>query len=204
MSPQISVVITNYNYGKYLSRCIRSLLDQSLRRSDYEIIVVDDGSTDNSLEILELFSRDVTVVALEENSGLSVASNSGLRQVRTRYVVRVDSDDYVHPKFLEHLLLGFELFGADFEAVSCDYFLVTESGKFQTYGSQSTHPLSCGIAFKFEVFERLGFYNEQLRIYEEVDFMRRFIDNGYRIFHSNMPLYRYVKHGKSLTDTVPK
>jgi glycosyltransferase involved in cell wall biosynthesis len=202
MQTKIAVVVTNFNYGHFLSRCLRSLLDQSIDRVLYEIIVVDDGSTDNSRQVLSLFESDVTQVLLDKNYGLSYAANQALRKVKSRYVVRVDADDFVHPKFLELFLLGFELVGQNCEAVSCDYTKVGIDGTTLGVGVQSSEPIACGVAFKFEVFEFLGYYNEELRIYEEVDFMKRFKEAGYRIHHLNLPLYRYVQHEKSLTSEV--
>lgn len=202
MPKKITVVVTNYNYGHFLSRCIRSLLDQSIDRDLYEIIVVDDGSTDNSRQVLSLFDSDVTQVLLDRNYGLSYAANQALRKVKSRYVVRVDADDFVHPKFLELFLLCFELVGQNYEAVSCDYSKVNLDGTISGIGTQSSEPIACGVAFKFEVFEFLGYYNEELRMYEEVDFMKRFNEAGYRIHHLNLPMYRYVQHGNSLTSGV--
>jgi glycosyltransferase involved in cell wall biosynthesis len=202
MPTKISVVVTNYNYGHFLSRCLRSLLDQTLPQDQYEVIVVDDGSTDNSKQVLALFTKDTTQILLEKNFGLSYAANQALRKVKSRYVVRVDADDFVHPNFLEQFLLGFELVGNMCEAVSCDYSKVLVDGTFEGIGSQLTEPIACGVAFKFEVLEFLGYYNEELRIYEEVDFMERFKTAGFRIHHLNLPLYRYVQHGDSLTSGV--
>jgi glycosyltransferase involved in cell wall biosynthesis len=201
---QISIVVTNHNYGHYLARCIRSLLDQTLERKLYEIIVVDDGSTDDSLQVLEVFESEVLSIKLEKNMGLAFAANSGIKKCRSRYICRVDADDYVHPRFLENLLLGFELVGQDFDAISCDYFLVDEEGFNLNYGSQKVSPIACGVAFKSDAFETLGFYNSNLRIHEEVDFMKRFFDAGLRIHNISLPLYRYVQHDGSLTRRLPK
>ena len=201
---EISVVVTNYNYGHLLGRCIRSLLNQTLEKKLYEVIVIDDGSGDDSLNILDVFANDIRIISLKKNMGLAYASNIGIKSCTSRYFVRVDSDDYVHPKFLENLLLGFELLGANFEAISCDYFRVEEDGKIIELGSQIRNPIACAIAFKIDAFEKLGFYNDTLRINEEVDFMARFQEAGFNIYNINLPLYRYVQHDNSLTRRVPR
>ncbi len=201
---EISVVVTNHNYGYLLGRCIRSLLSQTIDKSLYEVIVIDDGSTDDSLNILEVFSSSIRVISLQDNVGLASASNIGIKSCTSRYFVRVDADDYVHPKFLENLLLGFELVGSNYEAVSCDYFKVEEDGRIIEYGSQNEYPIACAIAFKIDAFEKLGFYNDELRINEEVDFMARFLRAGFNIHNINLPLYRYVQHNNSLTRRVPR
>lgn len=201
---QISVVVTNHNYGKFLGRCIRSLLSQTLSRDLFEIIVVDDASTDDSLNILNLFEGQIRIVSLEKNMGLAYASNAGIGQCIARYIVRVDADDYVHPKFLETLLLGFELMGGSYEAISCDYAKVDLSGNHLSYETQEVSPIACAIAFKMEALETLGFYNSELRINEEVDLLNRFQTEGMKSYNVSLPLYRYVQHGESLTKKVIK
>ena len=78
----ISVIITNYNYARYLERAIRSALDQSLPRTKYEIIVVDDASTDESAEILNNYIDEVRIIRFEKNKGLSAARNEGIKKAR--------------------------------------------------------------------------------------------------------------------------
>ena len=93
-APDVSVVVTNFNYGKYLRRCLRSLINQELDRSRYEVIVVDDHSTDDSLEALEEFSADkgIKVIVNEENLGIGGASRVGVNHSRGKYFVRVDAE----------------------------------------------------------------------------------------------------------------
>lgn len=198
----ISVVVTNYNYGRFLGRCVRSLLSQNIDKSRFEIIVVDDGSSDGSVRHLETYKDDLTVIALKKNFGLGYAANVGMRAAKNRYIVRVDSDDYVHSSFLFTLLLGFELNGREYEAVSCDYMMVDQDGESIKYGNSEIEPIACGIAFKADILENLGYYNRSLRIDEDLDLKRRFNEEGYRIKNIPLPLYRYVKHGASLTRDV--
>jgi glycosyltransferase involved in cell wall biosynthesis len=195
----ISVVVTNFNYGRFLGRCIRSLLNQSIDSNSFEIIVVDDCSTDDSREILEVFSPRIKYVLLENNLGLGGASNAGMKQAQGRYVVRVDSDDYVHPDFLRVILLGFDFFGKDCEAVAVDYLSVSPEGETISYGSSATDPIACGIGFKLDAIEQIGYYNPSLRLHEEIDLRQRFLDEGFEFKHINLPLYRYVRHESSLT-----
>lgn len=192
-------MITNYNYGAFLGRCLRSLLNQSLPKEKYEIIVVDDASTDDSREILNSFSDGIKTIFQEENSGLAGASNRGIKAARGRYIVRVDADDYVHSDFLRVLLLGFEFFGKEVEAISIDYLNVNQAGEILGYGETLDYPIACGIAFKLDALEQIGFYNEKLRLHEEVDLRARFLNEGFKIRNLNLPLYRYVNHQSSLS-----
>lgn len=196
----ISVIVANYNYGNFLGRCIRSILEQTLDHNQYEVIVIDDGSTDDSVEVLSLFGNSIKVVALPTNIGLASAINHGLRIARGRYIIRVDSDDYVHPEFLKSLQLYMELKADLFDAVAADYFKVDEIGNKLTVADAQIDPIACGILFKFEALGRVGFYREGLRFGEDQELREKLIDAGMRIGHLPLPLYRYTKHGNSLTD----
>lgn len=101
---QISVIIPVYNVEKYLNRCVTSVLAQTYR--EFELILVDDGSPDNSGALCDaLTSRDSRVrVIHKENGGLSSARNAGLDIATGKYVTFIDSDDVIHPCYLECLL----------------------------------------------------------------------------------------------------
>jgi glycosyltransferase involved in cell wall biosynthesis len=199
---EFSIVIANFNYGRYIARCVRSLLSQSIESTSFEVIVVDDASEDDSLAVLDTFGQSLRVFENEKNMGLAYTANVGIKSARGRYIVRVDSDDYVHKDFLRNLQLGFEFFGRQSEAISTDYLRVTPEGEFLSYGDSIVSPIACAIAFKMDALENLGFYNDSLRINEEVDLRQRFELENYRIRNLNIPLYRYVQHSKSLTNSV--
>ena len=93
-SPDVSIIITNYNYGKYLARCVRSCLAQ--KHTDVEIIVVDDCSTDNSLEVLSSYAKDVKIIINKKNVGVAASANVGIKAARSQFVIRVDADDFVN------------------------------------------------------------------------------------------------------------
>ncbi len=195
----VSVVVTNYNYGIHLGRCLRSLLDQSLASELYEVIVVDDSSTDVSRTIIQAFEGDVKPILNETNLGIGAACNIGIRRARGRYVVRVDADDYVHRDFLSIVQLYLTLNRDLCDAVAVDYHEVDENEKILARGDASVDPIACGILYKLDVLTRLGLYNDQLRINEDVDLRMRFLEAGFRLHHLRMPLYRYKKHGASMT-----
>ncbi|MBD5401502.1 glycosyltransferase [bacterium] len=100
---KVSVIVPVYNVSKYLSRCLDSLVNQT--EKNIEIICVNDGSTDNSAEILEEYAKkDSRIVVLtQENAGLSAARNTGMEVVRGEYIGFVDSDDWVDLDFYEKL-----------------------------------------------------------------------------------------------------
>ena len=95
--PLISVIIPVYNTEAYLERCLVSVLSNTYR--DLEVICINDGSTDGSLEILNAFARQderVTVID-KKNGGLSAARNDGLRRATGEWIAFIDSDDWTAP-----------------------------------------------------------------------------------------------------------
>ena len=100
---KISVVIPVYNTQNYLNECIDSVLNQSFK--DFEIICINDGSTDNSLSILsdyEVSDERIKVIS-QQNRGLGASRNEGLKLAQGEYVLFLDSDDYLTPDALEKL-----------------------------------------------------------------------------------------------------
>ncbi len=107
-NPMISVIITFYNIAQYAKKCMESLVKQDYM--DCEFVCVDDGSTDNTLEVLtEFMNRDPRVkVFHKENGGLSDARNFGLRNAKGDYITIIDGDDFVHPHYLSILINAIE------------------------------------------------------------------------------------------------
>lgn len=92
----VSILTANYNNGKYIEELIRSVLTSTML--PIQFIIVDDGSTDNSVEIIKSYSSQydfIELIKLEKNQGFANALNAGLKQVRGCFVLRVDADDYV-------------------------------------------------------------------------------------------------------------
>lgn len=103
---KISLIIPVYNVASYLRRCLDSCFDQNLDESDYEVIVVNDGSTDNSLEIIKTYLNQHSNMLLidKENGGLSSARNSGLRNAKGEFVWFIDSDDWIKINCLKEIV----------------------------------------------------------------------------------------------------
>lgn len=112
---RLSAVVPVYNVEPYLRKCIDSLLNQDLTEDEYEIVLVDDGSTDQCGAICDEYaSRHAHVVALHQpNGGLSAARNSGIDVARGDYVLFADSDDYLEPNVLKTLVSKVEAEGLD-------------------------------------------------------------------------------------------
>ena len=99
--PLVSAILCNYNYATYVGEAIESVLNQTLR--DFELIVVDDGSTDNSRDVIQRFCDPRIVTIFQENGGQASAFNAAFRQARGEYVAFLDSDDLWLPEKLRHV-----------------------------------------------------------------------------------------------------
>ena len=116
--PLISVIVPVYNQEKYLKSCLESIINQTY--SNLEIIVVNDGSTDSTLDILnEYASKDSRIIVLnKENGGVSAARNTGIRKSTGEYIAFVDSDDWIHPQMYEYLYFLIKEYNADISSCS--------------------------------------------------------------------------------------
>ena len=148
MNLQLSIIVPVYNVEKYLQRCMESLLTQNI--SNYEIILVDDGSKDKSSEICDEYASKYSFVHVihKENEGLGYARNSGLAVAKGKYVSFVDSDDTVSSEHFRELLRVAEKYHAD----AC---LGGMTDVYETHEVVSRHPFAGRVFNKQEVMEIL-------------------------------------------------
>lgn len=134
MIPEISVIVPVYKVEAYLPRCVESLLSQTYK--DFEIILVDDGSPDACPAMCDAYAKKYSNIhALhKENGGLSDARNAGMTAAKGEYVTFVDSDDYVHPAYLEMLMQGIRQ-GADFSV--CGFIEVYDGNGIEDLDTSS-------------------------------------------------------------------
>tara|TARA_Y100001970_G_C14199329_1_gene840154 strand:- start:147 stop:800 length:654 start_codon:yes stop_codon:yes gene_type:complete len=197
-APEVSVIIPIYNQEKWIGRCLRSLLSQKIKREKFELIVVDDGSTDRSNYALDLFSDEIELITNEKNRGLPGALNIGIRAAKANHIVRVDADDYVNENFL-FLLHEFLKKNNYMDAVACDYLLVDDKENIIDRKNCSADPIGCGIMFKSSQLFEIGLYDEDFKLWEEKDLRLRF-EKKYKIHRLELPLYRYRRHENNITN----
>lgn len=162
----LSIVVPVYNAEAYLDQCIRSLLNQKTKYH-YEIIVVNDGSTDNSARILQGYSQEKNIVILsQKNQGHSGARNSGIQVVQGKYIMFVDSDDFVPEDVVEVLLNATEKYQADM--IQGGYYHVSQNGSrclaTTKYKDEDSVPpngvvagMVCGKVYRTKLFENICF-----------------------------------------------
>ena len=132
---KISVIIPVYNVEKYLKECLDSVINQTLK--DIEIICVNDGSTDNSLDIIKEYAQnDNRIIVIDKkNAGLGAAYNSGLEVAKGEYIGFVEPDDYISLNMYENL---FKHANSDVDIVKSDYYtvknnIVSKSNSYYKY-----------------------------------------------------------------------
>ncbi len=189
----VSVIIPVYNSDKFIGRCLRSIKKQTLDKKNYEIIVIDDCSSDFSLkEIKKHKTSQIKIFKNSHNQGLPKTLNRGIKEARGTLIVRVDSDDWVHEDFL-NILSTFLFINKDLDAVSCDYALTNENEKVIKIENCIKKPIGCGIMFRLQQLISLGFYNEKFK-YAEEEALRNAFLKKYNITRIPLNLYRYRQH----------
>lgn len=194
-----SIIVTCFNLEKYISRAINSCLHQTVNDETYEIIVVDDNSTDQSWEIIKSFGNMINPIKHKENMGVASASNTGIKSAKGKYIVRVDGDDFINKNFL-HTMTQFLEWNEDIGFVYCDHIVVNEDlerkQSMNTLESLLDH--GAGVMFRKKYLEAIGLYDESLRNREDYDLILRYIKN-FNGHHIRLPYYRYFKRTGSLS-----
>lgn len=149
MSYKVSVIVPVYNVEKFLSRCLDSLIRQTLE--DIEIICVNDSSTDNSLSILQYYAkRDARISVISQaNQGVSVARNTGMKFATGEYIGFVDSDDWIDLNFYEKLYNAAKKEDADIAC--CSSIRVHDSGRKLPKVTVKKYQVITGLNEKFRV-----------------------------------------------------
>lgn len=210
-NPLITVYITNFNYGKYLEIAVNSVLEQTLQ--DFELIIIDDGSTDNSKEVLHNFSRNDRIkIIYQQNKGLTISNNIALRLARGKYIIRLDADDYFDKNALSILSSVMET-NENIGMVFADWYLMDEQGNVT--GIERRHDFSRDVRlfdqpahgactmFRTQALREIGGYDETLSRQDGYELWFRYI-NQYEVQNLNVPLFYYRQHGSSLTKDQEK
>ena len=203
--PDITVVVCTYNHGAWIERCIRSLLNQKfIKKDDFEIILIDDKSTDSTKKILQNFSdlENLRIYSNKKNIGLPKSLNKAIKLSKGRYLTRVDSDDYVQRNFLFLSKLFLDM-NREYQAVAVDYIKVDN---FETVLSKENclkNEIACGIMYRKECLINIGLYNEKFKMREGHEINQRF-KKKFKIGRLELPLYKYRMHEKNRTKNLKR
>ena len=212
---QISIIIPVYNGERYLEECLQSVADQTF--GDFEVLVVNDGSTDSSKEIARRFAeKDPRFQLIDiKNSGVSKARNTGIDKATGRYLTFVDSDDCLHPTALERMASLLEK--EDASVCVCTYStglefsigeIARKTPERYSYKSAMKRALyqsrimnsAWGVLFERDLLRPNIRFREGIR-YEDLDAFYRFYEKAKKIIFIDEPLYFYRNNEKSFIHT---
>lgn len=203
--PQVSVVIPTYNSAEFLPDAIESALSQDILP---EVIVVDDGSTDNTAEVIARYAERSEVRYIrQQNRGPAAARNTGVRAATAEYVAVVDSDDALAPNALGKLISALEGSGAGWSMVDivkfwsdyqeiqwCD--IPTEDPRLAILAEDFVRRM---MFFRKTTIERIGMWDENIFGREDWDINIRLLASGEPYVYVQEPLYLYRKRSGSIT-----
>lgn len=206
--PFFSVIIPLYNKENFIENTLKSVFAQTFE--DYEILIIEDCSTDNSLnKISGLIFSKVRIIKHEKNKGLSASRNTGIANANSEYIAFLDADDIWKSTFLQELklLIGTypeaKLFGTNYEETYSESNIILPKNNSDSLEKHSVipdffaislaQPLYCPSSFCVHksVFETIGYYNESITYGEDVDFNIR-ANSKFKLAYSTNHLVSYT------------
>jgi glycosyltransferase involved in cell wall biosynthesis len=204
----VSIIITSYNYSQYIEGCINSCLFQDNTKIKYEVIVVDDGSTDETPQILHKFKSKNLKKYRIENSGIEKASNFGLSKANGKFIVRVDADDQLLPTYLceieKYLALGFDFYYPNYAVIDSDDKLIKEVNLLKFDPKEILNRgdfLATGTIYSAKILNEYGYYSEQIKNsgLENYELILRLIRNQKIGKHISQTLFLYRRHDLNIS-----
>jgi glycosyltransferase involved in cell wall biosynthesis len=202
----LTVYITNYNYGRYIRQAIESVLNQTFQ--DFELFIIDDGSTDDSKSIIEAYASNSKVtVVYQKNKGLNITNNIALRLSQGKYIMRLDADDYLSEDALESMVNLLEA-DSNLGMVFPDYYLVdannTVTAEVKRHDFKSDVQLydqpahgACTV-IRTSFLKSVGGYDESYSCQDGYELWIKFIAK-YKVSNIAKELFYYRQHGSNLT-----
>lgn len=202
-----SIIITSFNYGSFIEEAINSAITQDFD-GEYEVIVVDDNSTDNTASILDAYDDDIVRVNNSVNKGIEVSSNNGIKIAKGKYVVRLDADDYISNIFLSSVYQ--DLNPKDTFYYS-GYFKVSQTSEILSTVQLldfNVEEIKCrgdflasGTVYLKQTLYEVGLYNESNINcgLENYDLILALISKGFTGKYINKILFSYRRHGKNIS-----
>ena len=207
---KVSVVMPNYNGAAYLKEAVSSVLNQTFE--DFELIIVDDCSTDSSLEILDSFSDPrIKVFENSKNLGVSGTLNHGLSYAQGEFIARMDSDDVASKLRFERqvkkLEEGFDVVGSDIEIIDSSSKVIgsrvyrDDISNVIVIESPLAHP---SVMFRTSLIRQMGVYSLEFNSAEDYDLWLRFFSHGAKFAIVHEPLLRYRVHDSQVKSVKTK
>lgn len=206
MTPVISVVMSVYNGGPFLQEAIESILNQTY--NNFEFIIINDGSTDNSLKVIKDYaSTDDRVICLsQENIGLTKSLNKGIHIAQGEYIARMDADDVSLAHRFETQLPWLEEKCYDFccsRALSIEKNRITPRIKYylpKRWLLKFSNPFIHGTyLIRKSVIDKIGGYDEEFRYSQDYKLIHDIFEKGYKVKYIKEPLYQSRKPPNSIS-----
>ena len=216
----VSIVIPIYNSENYLEECIESILNQKYDLDKIQIILVNDGSTDNSLKICKKYAKkyDNILIIDQKNSGVSSARNNGIKKSKGKYITLLDSDDLISRNTIHNLINFFEKNYDSVDIITYPIYFyknnhLYKNGRYNNYDKGTKiydvnkyiylNQSNINIMFKNNLNNNILF-NEKMHLAEDQDFCTRLIMNKEKIGFVKNAKYLYRKHGGGASDLTNK
>lgn len=205
----VTIYITNYNYAEYIEQAIESVLNQTFQ--DFELIIIDDGSTDNSKKILKKFENYSNIeIIFQKNKGLNFNSNLALNNSNGKYIIRLDADDFLNENALKLFVDKLEQ-DQDIGLIFSDYYIIDKTGSIiaeekrhdfnkVSLFDQPAHGACTMIRKKF--LQDLGGYSKEFSRQDGFELWIKM--SKHKVSNINLPLFYYRHHGKNLTTNKEK
>ncbi len=222
---RLSIIVPAYKVSDFIEKCIRSLEAQDIPKSEYEIIVTNDGSPDNCKEIIETLQSEFSNLILinQENQGVSMARNNAIAIAKGTYILPIDPDDYVVPNSFQKILtkaehqdldilyLGFEIFDAESKSIWKTNYLEQEKylyngidGYFISRGFDVRDPdRSWGILFKRQLLQKYELtYPKDVPYLEDGLFLAKVFAVAQTVAFDNEVFYQRTTRKGSATNST--
>lgn len=210
---KLSVIVPCYNTYEYLPTCIKSIIANKV--DDMEIILVNDGSQDGTLDVIKEYARKYPKIIKyidKKNGGLSDARNAGLKEAKGDYIAFIDSDDYIDSNMLTEMLKKalsgiFDIVTCDIKMIYSNHEICVNPGYCKDLLNKEEiknvmykfYPAACNKIYKKELFRKLKFKKGIL--YEDIEFMYRLLPNVNSIGVVSGVYYNYLQREDSITYT---
>lgn len=220
MAPLISIKIASYNHARFIGQTIRSVLDQTY--TNFELIIVDDCSSDNSVEIIQSFDDPrITLLVSDANMGAAATSLRAKPLLRGEYFCSLDSDDYFHPEKLERqlgLMLAepeIDVLGTFIHEVDAQGCVIADTAAVDWFNQGMdfnlpeswiwrNHLCHSSVLMKRTIHDRLWMYESGLPFTNDWNNWIRFLANGVRFGMLPEKLTYYRMHGDNVTHKNPR
>lgn len=214
---KISVILVTYNREDYLVRALESILSQTF--TDFELVLINNGSTDNTLKICQEYTkkdRRINLINISQNNGAPYGRNAGIEAASCKYITIVDDDDFCEPSMLEHLWRLASQHNADISMCGSwndfgdhlePYFIYDDllildkvKGLDELLKREKYNVAPPTKLFRKEIFDGIRFIDNV--IVDDIHVIYKVFANAEKVAAQGVPLYRFTKHGGNMTGFI--